>query len=230
MTLDCLFVCLYRLFVQSHTHQVSWKILNLPERAVREPNPPGLVFSWRKPRFISWRAEKCQQKNKSVLTLPQLNQHGMVNRMVNGMVKNMKRNLTKAFPPFLWVKTDKREFRKNNDYLHVMIILYTVVSTCSHYCRHFLLSFSFLTKNHPLPRPYWGRISALGTFYLDLTVFGMHHQYLKQIFSRGGMGYSGMFCVGMCCPGLQSSTPFKKKLHSKWCPILEILTPCFGFW
>ena len=25
----------------------------IPERAVREPNPPGLVFSWRKPRFMS---------------------------------------------------------------------------------------------------------------------------------------------------------------------------------
>ena len=32
------------------------------------------------------------------------------------------------------------------------------------------------------------------------------------------VGYSGMFWVGMCCPG----PCFRKNLHSKWYPVLEI--------
>ena len=39
-----------------------------PERAVKEPKPPGFAFSWRNPRFVSWRPEKKVLRYRQLVT------------------------------------------------------------------------------------------------------------------------------------------------------------------
>ena len=54
---------------------------------------------------------------------------------------------------------------------------------------------------------------------------------LKTSFAKvpGGGGHLGIYWVGMCHPGLQIGTPFKKKFPQNWYPVLEMgqfFIPC----
>ena len=76
------------------------KFVYLPERAVREPYPPGFVFSLRKSKLMSWRPEKLEQL--------------MRNSVFGGMINKQERKnmLTKALPPLLWMNSKRSRQEK----------------------------------------------------------------------------------------------------------------------
>lgn len=109
------------------------KFVYLPERAVREPYPPGFVFSSRKSKLMSWRPEKLEQlKRNSVFG-------GMINKQER---KNM---LTKALPPLLWMNSKRSRQEKQ----------LRLFSMCDK-TRHIFFNEQEFCNSHKLPFKIWG--------------------------------------------------------------------------